>query len=424
MTIVQYAAIIISAAVVISYLNYRYIKMQATIAIMASALLLSLILLLTKWFGVTSLRYLAQSFVLHIDFHRLVMNFMLGLLLFAGSLTINISHFRSQKIEIGVLTSITTILSAFLIAFLTYLFLGLIGVHFDFIYCMLFGSLISPTDPVAVLAIFKKLGTPKRLETLVSSESLFNDGVGVVLFVTCYQVAFSSQAATVSGVIGLFFKEAAGGVLYGMLLGWICCLLMKPVNDHKVKILLTIALVTGGYTLAQALQISGPLAMVAAGIIVSNYKRGETMSKFSRGELNNFWELIDELLNTVLFLLLGLELLVVTFDWRKFVALFVMIPLVLLVRYITVATPMAVLSRWRRRMPYTISILTWGGLRGGLAVALALSIPSGDVRDWILALTYGVVVFSIVVQGTTISGLVRLANASHEKHKANLKSLK
>jgi monovalent cation:H+ antiporter, CPA1 family len=409
MGVFAYSSIIITVAVIISYLNHRFIRLQATIAIMSSALLLSLILIILDAFGINVLHGDIIRFFRHLDFHALVMNFMLGLLLFAGALTIDLTHFKSQKVEIAVLTSISTIASAFLVAAGTYYLLQWMGFHFAFVYCMLFGSLISPTDPIAVLAIFKKLHTPKKLETLVSAEALFNDGVGVVLFVTTLSVAFSTTHPTVGGVLTLFFKEAVGGIAYGLVLGWLLCWLIKPIYDHKVEILLTIALVTGGYTFAQSIGISGPLAMVTSGIFIANYQRDVVMTVKNREMLNAFWELIDELLNTVLFLLLGFEILAIHFTTLRVVAALAIIPLVLLIRYVTVAIPIACLRPWRRSIPYTISILTWGGLRGGLAVALALSIPVGGVRAWIVTLTYAVVVFSIVIQGTTMTSLAKLA---------------
>jgi len=281
----------------------------------------------------------------------------------------------------------------------------------NFAYCMLFGSLISPTDPIAVLSIFKEIGAPKKLETLVSAEALFNDGVGVVLFITSLSVAFTTTHPTVVTVLSLFFREAIGGIIYGLIMGWLLCWLIKPIQDRNIEILLTIALVTGGYTFAQSILISGPLAMVTAGIFLANYKRDVIMLPKNRAALNNFWELIDELLNTVLFLLLGFEVLVIHTTAMHVLVALIMIPLVLLVRYITVVIPIAFIKPWRKSMPYTISILTWGGLRGGLAVALALSIPKGDVRSWILTLTYAVVVFSILVQGTTMKSLAKKARA-------------
>jgi monovalent cation:H+ antiporter, CPA1 family len=411
MTVYAYSAIIITLAVIICYLNHRFIKLQATIAIMASALLLSIILIILNLLGLTVIHAEVVTFFQHLDFNALVMDFMLGVLLFAGALTIDLSHFKSQKVEIGVLTCVSTIASAFLVAGGMYYLLQLMGFYLNFAYCMLFGSLISPTDPIAVLSIFKEIGAPKKLETLVSAEALFNDGVGVVLFITSLSVAFTTTHPTVVSVLTLFFREAVGGIIYGLIMGWLICWLIKPIQDHNVEILLTIALVTGGYTFAQSILISGPLAMVTAGIFLANYKRNETMLPKNRAVLNNFWEIIDELLNTILFLLLGFEVLVIHTTAMNILVALIMIPLVLFVRYITVVIPIAFIKPWKKSMPYTVTILTWGGLRGGLAVALALSIPKGDVRSWILTLTYAVVVFAILVQGTTMKKIAKKASA-------------
>lgn len=403
-------AMIITLAVAISYLNHRFIKLHSTIAVMASALILSILCLLVSKLGIYPLHEKLEGFITHIDFHSLVMNFMLGLLLFAGALTIDLTHLKKLKLEVAILSIFSTIASAFIIAALLYLFIVVwLGYSFPFIYAFLFGSLISPTDPIAVLAIFKQVGASKNLETLVSAEALFNDGVGVVLFVTSFAIAFTTTTqVTASSVVILFLREAVGGLVYGVVLGWVVANLMKAIDDSQVEILLSIALVTGGYTLAQRMGISGPLAMVASGIFIANYKRETLMSAFTRRRLESFWELIDELLNIILFLLLGFEILLVHFTPIRVVIGACAIPIVMFSRYITVAIPTYFFKKYRgRQEPYTLSILTWGGLRGGLAVALALTVPSGVVRTELLVLTYSVVLFSILVQGLTIKSLVQ-----------------
>lgn len=412
MSIYSYIAIILTLAIIVSYINHRFIKLHTTIAVMVAALLISVIVCIVGKLGFHKAHESLMLFVVHMKFHELVMNFMLGLLLFAGSLTINLTDLKSQKWEVGILSFISTVCSAFIIGSVLYLILSLIGVPMGFAYCMLFGSLISPTDPIAVLAIFKEVHAPKKLETAVTAESLFNDGVGVVLFITAYQVAYASNSVSFWSVILLFLQEAAGGIVYGIVFGWILCVLLKTLRDIKLEILLTITLVIGAYTLAQAILISGPLAMVTAGIFVANYKRHVVLPPLSRQYLETVWEIIDELLNTVLFLLLGFEILIVHYDWRKVVVSLLVIALVLVTRFITVAVPMTLLNPWREKIPYAISILTWGGLRGGLAVSLALALPKGDVRSWVLALTYAVVLFSVIVQGTTIKPLVKFSKKS------------
>ena len=409
MSLFNTVAIILFIAMVITYINHRFIKLHTTIATMAAALIVSIIISLLNHIGLHEYHHEVREFVAHIDFHKLVMNFMLGLLLFAGSLTIDLTQLKQQRLEIGVLAFVSTIASAFIIATVLYYLLQLFGVPMGYAYCLLFGSLISPTDPIAVLAIFKQVGAPKNLETAVSAEALFNDGVGVVLFITAYHVAFGGGHVHAGDVIWLFCREAIGGLIYGIVFGYILCVLLRPLRDMKLEIMFSIIMVIAAYALAQSIEISGPLAMVAAGIFVANFRRHETLLPLSRHYMENIWEMIDEILNTVLFLLLGFEILVVNYDWTKIIVSLCVIALTLLVRYLVVALPMTALRPWRQKIPYSISILSWGGLRGGLAVALALALPAGEIRSWILALTYAVVVFSILVQGTTIKPLVRLS---------------
>jgi len=266
-----------------------------------------------------------------------------------------------------------------------------------------------PTDPIAVLATFKEIKVPKSLEVSIAGESLFNDGIGIVIFLTLYQLAFNGVPITWGNVSLLFLEQAAGGIAYGVILGLIAHFLMKKTTDPKMAILITLAVVTGGYNLALAIHISGPLAMVVAGIFVGNKVRSSSAEDKTHNALETFWEVVDELLNAVLFLLIGFELLTINISEHELWAVFLAIPLVLLVRLFTVAVPMKFFQIKRGPEPYTISILTWGGLRGGLAVALALALPPSKYRDLILAMTYGIVVFAIVVQGLTIKPLAKLA---------------
>lgn len=399
--------IIITLAALLSYLNHRFVHLVPSIAIMAFTLMLSMLLLIGAEFNFPFNHIEFKQFVSNMHFQQLVINVLLGLLLFAGALTIDLSDLKKQKFEIALLSIVSTIASTFIIAASTYFIFPLFNVRIDFVYCMLFGSLISPTDPIAVLTIFKRLGASKQLTTIVSAESLFNDGVGVVLFLTSLFIIFSGHRPTVAHISVIFFREAIGGVIYGLVLGWIGYHLIRSTDDIRVETLLTIAIATGGYTLAQTLMISGALAMVVTGIFIANYRRHEPGAIQHRMELNHFWELIEELLNTILFLLLGLELFVIQLHdlWLYLATLTIFI--VLLTRYLTVALPLSLMSPWRKHVPYTITILTWGGLRGGLAVALALSIPESAIRDMIVTLTYIIVAFSILVQGSTISYFVK-----------------
>jgi CPA1 family monovalent cation:H+ antiporter len=376
--------------------------MQPAIAIMTTSLCLSIMLLLADRLGFHVVHHDVTDFVNRLHFQDVLMNCMLGLLLFAGSLTVDIHTFKKQKWEIAILSTVGVIASTFLLGSMVYFVLRLCHLELSIIYCFMFGALISPTDPVAVIATLKQAKASKKLEMLLVGESLFNDGVGVVLFVTLYHAAFLQDTITFSSILVLFFHKAIGGLIFGMILGMLTYWLMKPLDNHKIEILFTIALVTGGYTLAQSINISGPLAMVTAGIFIASNKNKIFQSKSNQQHLESFWEIIDELLNAVLFLLIGFEILLVNFSWWLIIAAIITIPLILFTRMLTIAIPMRLAKYWHNYPRKIIPLLTWGGLRGGLAVALALAIPSGSVADILLPLTYIVVLFSILVQGSTI----------------------
>lgn len=411
MDLFNLTSLIICFAVAIGYLNQRFFRAPASIAIMAGALLLSLALIVLGQIGYSGLERQAIELVKRIDFYQLLMQGMLSFLLFAGALTIDIQSLKAQKWEIGILSTLSTLASTILVALLSYGVLHLFDFAIPFIYCLLFGALISPTDPIAVLGLCKQIQAPKPLEMRIAGESLFNDGVGIVLFLTFYQLATAGGGVDFSEALWLFLREAVGGILFGLVLGWLAYGLLKTSHEMNLMVLITLAIVTGGYSLAQFLEVSGPLAMVVAGILIGN--RGFTMAAESyRQGLRTFWEIIDEVLNAVLFLLIGLEILALNLDWRTFSVSLLMIPLVLLVRFVSVGIPLGLFRVKRDYAPHTIKILTWGGLRGGLAVALALSLPVSDLRELILTMTYAVVVFSILVQGLTVKSLVVRSKAS------------
>ncbi len=402
------ASIVLTIAVIIGYINYRFVKLQATIAITIGALIISSVLILIGEFGFTGIEHNVEMVLRQIPFHDLLINGMLSFLLFAGSLRIDIAYLKDQKWEIAVLALIGTIVSTLLVAVLIYYILPLFGVALNFIYCLLFGALISPTDPIAVIATFKELGAPKGLSVIVEGESLFNDGVAIVIFLTIYQLAFNGHQVTWQATSLLFLRQAVGGIIYGGIIGLIAYRLMRPIDDRKIEILITLLIVTAAYALARYLNISGPLAMVVAGIFIGNRGKEFTMLKKSVENLENFWELIEEIINTILFLLIGLELLVIYIDKNIVIAALLSIPLVLLIRSVIVAIPMNIFKIWRRYPRGTIRILIWGGLRGGLALALALSLPGGNQRNLILGMTFAVVAFAIVIQGITVRQLVKL----------------
>lgn len=404
------ASIMITLAALIALINVRFFKLQLTISIMMGSILLSLLLLLLEHTGLAPLSLHAQEYILHIHFRAILLNGMLSFLLFAGAFTINLGELKKQAWAVGILSSVSTVVSALLIGFMLYELLLLFHLNMPLIYCFLFGALISPTDPIAVLSTFKELGAPKALEACVAGESLFNDGVGIVIFVTIFELAFSHSHVTASGVLLLFFRQALGGLLYGFALGWLSFQCMQFGHfGRKVTILLTLAIVTGGYSLALSLDISGALAMVVAGFYIGHQLRLGAFPEGTKQVLTVFWDVMDEILNAILFLLIGFEILMIHVSGHMWWCVVLVVPLVLFVRLITVAVPMRYFGFNKAAAPYTISLLTWGGLRGGLAVALALSLPPSEYRDFILAMTYSVVAFAVIVQGLSIKPLVKLA---------------
>jgi len=406
MGIFNTAAILISLAALFSYLNYRFLKIPTTIGIMLISLLMSLGLIVLHWFGWSELEMQATKMLRGIDFYQTLMEGMLSFLLFAGALHVNLNDLRQQKGVITLLATVGVVISTFLVGLFSWLILNALGVDINFIYCLLFGALISPTDPIAVMGVLKTVGAPKSLETKIAGESLFNDGIGVVVFLIVLGLATGRQEASVDGVTLLLLREAGGGALFGLSLGLVGFYLLRSIDNYQVEVLLTLAMVMGGYAAASALHLSGPISMVVAGLVVGNHGRVLAMSDTTREHLDNFWELVDEILNAVLFVLIGLEILLLSFRDEIILAIIAIIPAVLLARFISVGIPITLLRRIRQFSPKAIEILTWGGLRGGISVALALSIPVSAERDVILTITYAVVVFSIVVQGLTIGPVI------------------
>ena len=399
-------AIVMSLTAGFSYLNYRFIGLPVTIGVMVMALVVSLLLQGIDLLGF-HLEDRAAGWLRSIDFNKTLLHGMLSFLLFAGALHVNFDDLLDQKWAIGSLATVGILLSTFLVGTFTYWVLALTGVPLAYLTCLIFGALISPTDPIAVLSILKNANAPKSLAVKITGESLFNDGVGVVVFLVLVELAAGTHEPTVTHIVGLFVQEAVGGFVFGLGLGYLTYWLVKSIDSYQVEVMITLAAVTGGYALASALHLSGPLAVVVAGLLVGNHGRVSGMSDKTREHLDTFWELVDEILNAVLFVLIGLEVLVLTFTQEYLLASTLMIPLVLLSRTAAIGVPIALLSRVRSFTPGATWLMTWGGLRGGISVALALSLSAGPERDVILAMTYVVVVFSIVVQGLTIEKLVK-----------------
>ncbi len=402
---IEIIAVLIVLAAAFAYVNHRLLKMPMTIGLMMISMVVSLLLIPLDGLGLPARDY-AERLVASIDFHEVLMEGMLGLLLFAGALHVNLNDLWDQKLEVGIFATLGVAASTAMVGGALYLIGGWLGLPLDPIGCLLFGALISPTDPVAVMGILKRAKAPKSLETKIAGESLFNDGIGVVVFLVLLEISTEAAAVSAGHVLNLFIREVAGGALLGAGLGYLVYRMLRGVNQYQVEILLTLALVIGGYTLGHALHLSAPIAVVLAGLLIGNHGRRLAMGAETRHHLDTFWELIDEILNALLFVLIGLEVLVLVFEPTFLLAGALAVPVVLFSRFLSVGTPVLILRRWRLFVPRAVRIMTWGGLRGGISVALALSLPPTPYRELILTMTYVVVAFSILVQGLTIEALV------------------
>ena len=410
MDLLDILAVLIVLAAALAYLNCRFLRLPRTIALMLMSLAVSIALIVLRTVHVPFEAW-AERLVRGIPFDRILLDGLLGLLLFAGALHVDLGDLLANKWSIATFATVGVVASTFVVGGFLWALSGVMGLGLGWIHCLLFGALISPTDPISVLAILRRVGAPKSLRARMAGESLFNDGIGVVVFVTVLRIAAGAADVGPGQVTYLLAVETLGGVALGLALGYAAYRILKSVDEYHVEVLVTLALVLGGYALARAIHTSGPLAMVAAGLLIGNPGRRLAMSARTREHLDLFWELIDEILNAVLFVLIGLEVLVLTLSANYLLAGLIAIPLVLLARLVTVGVPVAILHRTRPFSRHAVRILTWGGLRGGISVALALSLPralgGGHVREPILTITYVVVAFSIVVQGLTIKKLVR-----------------
>ena len=405
-------AVLLVLAGLCSYLNHRFLRLPSTIGLMAITLGSSVLVVVAGQF-VPSLSDEAKGFVGRIDFSDAVLHGMLGFLLFAGALHVKLADLARWRIPIAVLATVGVLASTLIIGGVMHLVFAWLGLEVRLVYCLLFGALISPTDPIAVLGLLKEFGAPQSLEVKIAGESLFNDGVAVAVFFGLLAVATGGKDAGAGQIALLFLRDAGGGVVFGLIIGTVAYRLFKSVDHYQVEVLMSLALVAGGYAAAEHLHVSAPIAMVVAGLLVGNQGRAFAMSQRTVERLDDFWELIDEILNAVLFVLLGLEVLILTFTGKLLTAGVLAIAVVLFARLVAVGSLVKALSkRGREFEPYTVPIMTWGGLRGALSVAMALSVPASlnerpvSERETILAVTYVVVSFSILVQGLTIGPVV------------------
>ena len=402
------AAVCLGVTALLAYLNQRFVKLPTTIGVMVIALVLSLAIVALDSLGLDhGLRGYEESFLRSIDFSDVLMQGMLSFLLFAGALHVDLRALKQYRWQVATLALVGTVLSTLLVGTGLWLVLPWLGVGLPLMHCLLFGALISPTDPIAVMGILKSAGAPKNLELVISGESLFNDGVGVVIFSLLAGMLASGSAPTVSVAFELLLREAGGGIAFGLALGGLLFYMLKSVDSYQVEVLLTLAAVMGGYALASHLHVSGPLAMVVAGLITGNGGRALAMSDTTRRNVDMFWELLDEMLNAVLFVLIGMEVLLISFSAPLLLGGAAAIAVTLLARSLTVGLPVALLPGVFKLPPGSARVLIWGGLRGGISVALALSLPLGPGRSTVLALTYVVVVFSILVQGLSIGQVIK-----------------
>ncbi|HMP99472.1 MAG TPA: sodium:proton antiporter [Cyclobacteriaceae bacterium] len=409
MDAIDIVTILIVLASVFTFVNIHYIKLPSTIGLMILAMALSVTVVVGGYFW-PALTEGAYDIMTTYDFSEILLDIMLNFLLFAGALTVNLKKLREYRWTIFILTIIGVLISTFVVGYLTFLVLPWFGLELDFIYCLLFGALISPTDPIAVLAIMTKLNVSENLEIKIAGESLFNDGVGVVIFLTILGVATAGvESVSVGSVAYLFGSEVFGGLILGSILGYIGFLLLKAIdNKHtELEVLITLSLVMLGATISEFFHFSGPLASVVTGLFIGNKGRSEELSGIAGEYVFKFWHLLDEALNAILFILIGLQMIIVPFKPMYFAAGMLVILIALFARWVSVGVPIAIISLFKPFEKHTIKLLTWGGLKGGISVALALYLPDFEGKDLVVAITYSVVVFSIIFQGLSIAPLLK-----------------
>lgn len=402
------AAILIVLAAALGYLNHRVFKLPSSIGLTIMGSVASLIVIGLDWvLPGSKLAPMVQSFLSGIDFHNTLMEGMLSFLLFAGALHVDWTEMRRGRWPILVLSTIGVIASTVIVGFGFSILAGAFGLTVPLIWCFVFGALISPTDPVAVMGVLKRAAVPPTLQATVAGESLFNDGVGVVVFAILLSIATGSEPFSLATATTAFVIEAGGGILLGLTIGWIAYRAMRSIDDYNVEVLISLAVVMGGYSLAHFIHVSGPVAMAVAGLLIGNAAVAHAMSDVTRDYLLKFWALIDEILNAVLFLLIGLEVIAVAGNSHLLPLGLIAIPLVIAARTIAVGAPLFALRPIFSFGPLALPTLVWGGLRGGISVALALSLPEGPMRTIILATTYVIVLFSVIIQGGSVGWLVR-----------------
>ena len=407
MHIFIFFSILITLAAVFAYINVRFFKLPLGILFITMGAIISLALM-TAGHLFPSFTQLIKQKLSSIDFSEFLLGIVLSFLLFAGSLRLNLTQIKASAKSITVFATVGVLISTFLIGTLAFYLLHLFKLDVPYINCLLFGALISPTDPVAVLSILKEAKIPDSIKIKIEGESLFNDGIGIVVFVTIMQVAGNGiENLNFSSVLFLFLREAVGGIIAGFIIGYIGYRLVRSIDHFQTEILITLAMVMGGYSLCHFLNVSGPLAMVVAGLITGNKSLEEAMSDTTRDYTEKFWEITDEILNAILFILIGLQLVIISFQFNLLIIGLIMAILLILVRYISLWLPAFSFFFKKDLKDKTLEIMTWGGLRGGISIALALSLPQSMYKEFFVPVTFVIVLFSIIVQGFTMKWFVK-----------------
>jgi len=406
MTVFELFGVLIGVIAVFGYINHRFIGLPDTIGITAMGLISTMILAVL---GAQTPAVVTQAklFAEQLNFSELVFHGLLGVLLFAGSLHVNVSDLNRHKAPILALSTLGVVISTTVVGFLTHWVSTWMGAPIELAYCLLFGALISPTDPIAVMGVLKTASIGKSLEMKISGESLFNDGTAVVAFLVMLGIATGATSPTAAGLATMLAKEVLGALVLGLVVGYAAFFLIKGVDSYPVEILITVALATGGYALAERVHVSAPLAVVVMGLVIGNHGARSVMSEKTREHLFSFWELLDEVFTLLLFGLIGVKLIALADDPFSWALAFMFVPVVLVARFVSVALPLGTLRLFATVSPHAIKVLTWGGLRGGISIALALSLPEFAGKPQIVAGTYAVVLFSLLVQATTLGRLLR-----------------
>ncbi|QIB34569.1 cation:proton antiporter [Ancylobacter pratisalsi] len=410
LSIFELSALLLTLSAGLGWINHKFLPMSRSVGLLTMSVAASLILVaIDVLYPSEHLFAPLTGALLNIDFTSVVMDGMLAFLLFAGALHVDLKTLASRALPVVVLATFATIASTFIVGFMMWQAARLLGQPLPLPWALVFGALISPTDPVAVMSTLKNVKVPAHLEVEMKGESLFNDGVGIVVFtiLLAFATGQGGEETTVWSITELLFAEAGGGLLLGLVTGYVAYRAMRLIDDYSIEVLITLALVTATYAVAQRLHVSGPLAVVAAGLLIGYRGPRDAMSDRTQTYVFGLWTLIDEVLNSVLFLLIGLEVLILRFDPHALLLASIAIPIVIAARFIAVGVPTFMPWAGQVMSRGSVVFLTWAGIRGGISIALALSIPEGEAKSWILAATYAVVLFSVIVQGSTLGWVAK-----------------